>query len=310
MNAGFRNLLGRRDTSRFKAYVLAIAVQMLVLPLLDLAGIHPFESGGVQLTIPDFYPLGAPLGGFLFGLTMNWSGGCPAGVWYKLGGGSISAFVAIIGLMTGYSSTESGVLKPLRVFIQSVGNNSNIESMTLASLSNLPLLWITLPFSVALLFFLLKESPNPLKDGWNWRKTGLWIGVVGVVAWAASSLSGRFFGMAVLPGSKETLDLLSRGNWASANWDLFFVIGIPIGGYLAAARSGSFKWSNITGAAIWRLAAGGFMLGVSGSLAGGCTVGHGLAGIPLLSLGSITFTVFAIFGAWAGVIIERNKKKK
>ena len=302
MNSGFRNLLGRRDTTRFKAYILAIAVQMLILPFLQYFGL-------IKFTVPGFYPLGAVLGGFIFGMAMNWSGGCPAGVWYKLGGGSIGAFVAIIGLIIGYGTTESGALKPLRVSVQSIGNNSNIESMTLATFTDLSLLWISLPLSVVLLFYLLKDSTNNPAAGWSWRNTGLWIGVVGVIAWVASSFSGRFFGMAILPGSKETLDLLAWGNWATLNWDLFFVLGIPIGGYLAVRRSGVFKWSNITGAAIWRLAAGGFILGVSGSLAGGCTVGHGLSGIPLLSLGSITFTAFAILGTWAGVIIERNKKK-
>ncbi|RMD99878.1 MAG: hypothetical protein D6814_04750, partial [Calditrichaeota bacterium] len=95
MNSGFRNLLGRRDTSRFKAYLLAIAIQMLILPILHLWGV-------VKFTEPSFYPVGAILGGFLFGMAMNWSGGCPAGVWYKVGGGSIGAFVAIMGLAAGY----------------------------------------------------------------------------------------------------------------------------------------------------------------------------------------------------------------
>ena len=59
-----------------------------------------------------------------------------------------------------------------------------------------------------------------------------------------------------------------------------------------------------------KLAEGGFLLETSGSLVGGCTVGHGLAGIPLLSLGGITFTLFAILGPWAGVIIQRKQKNK
>jgi uncharacterized membrane protein YedE/YeeE len=107
--------------------------------------------------------------------------------------------------------------------------------------------------------------------------------------------------MAVLPGSKDALDLLAIGNRSALSWDLFFVVGIALGGFLSAFRNGTFSWSNISGAAIWKLAAGGFVLGASASLAGGCTVGHGLTGFPLLSLGSITFTVFAILGAWAGV---------
>ncbi|RIK80645.1 hypothetical protein DCC62_03410 [candidate division KSB1 bacterium] len=294
MNSGFRNLLVRRDATRFKAYFLAIAVQMLMLPLLQLLGI-------VKFTVPTFYPLGAALGGFLFGLAMNWGGGCAGGVWYKLGSGSIGAFVAIIGLILGYASTESGALKPLRTLIQSIGSDSRIETMTIANLLDLPLWWISIPFAVVLLFFLLKNSPANPEKGWNWRKTGLWVGAIGIIAWVASSLSGRYFGMAVMPGNKDALELLAIGKLGALSWDFFFVLGIPVGGYLSVSRNGQFSWSNISGTAIWKLAAGGFVLGASASLAGGCTVGHGLTGIPLLSLGSIAFTIFAVLGAWAGV---------
>jgi uncharacterized membrane protein YedE/YeeE len=303
MNFGFRNLLGRRDTTRFKAYLLAIALQMFILPFLEYFGLITF-------IVPGFYPLGAVLGGFLFGMVMNWSGGCPASVWYKMGGGSSGALVAIVGLIVGYVTTESGVLKPIRMLLQSVGKSGDVESLTLSSLIHLPLLWISMPLSLLLLFFFFKASPESQKGGWNWRKTGIWVGVIGVIAWTASSLTGRFFGMAILPGSKETLELLAWGNSAALNWDLFFVVGIPIGGYLSMKQSRSFKWSEISGTVIWKFAVGGFLLGVSSSLAGGCTVGHGLTGIPLLSLGSITFIVFAIFGAWAGVIIEKNKEEE
>jgi len=300
MNAGFRNLLGRRDTSRVKAYFLAIAVQMLIVPLFQ-------TIGNIELTIPAFYPLGATLGGFLFGLAMNWGGGCAAGVWYKLGGGNIGAFVGIMGLTIGYITTESGALKTLRVFVQSIGKNDEVQTMTLGSLFNLPLWWMSLPIAIVLLFLLLKDPPLNAETGWNWRKTGLWVGAVGIIAWAASSLAGRRFGMAILPGSKDLLDSLAFGKPGSLSWDFFFVLGVPIGGFLSTSRSGTFSWSSISGASIWKLAAGGFVLGSSASLAGGCTVGHGLAGIPLLSLGSITFIIFAILGAWTGVFMQKKK---
>jgi hypothetical protein len=110
--------------------------------------------------------------------------------------------------------------------------------------------------------------------------------------------------MAVMPGNKDALELLTIGKLSALSWDFFFVLGIPIGGFLSTRRYGTFTWSNISGAAIWKLAGGGSILGASASLAGGCTVGHGLAGIPLFSLGSIAFTVFAMLGAWAGVKLK------
>lgn len=299
MNSGFRNLLVRRDATRFKAYFLAIAVQMLILPALQFFGL-------IKLTIPAFYPAGATLGGFLFGLAMNWGGGCAGGVWYKLGRGSIGAFVAIVGLILGYVTTETGALQPFRAFIQSLGNNGQVAAMTFASLLHLPLWWINAPLAVVLLFLLLKSSPANPEKGWNWRKTGFWVGTIGLIAWLASSLAGRFFGMAVLPGSRDVIDLITLGKQSALSWDLFFVLGIPIGGFISTSQHGKFSWSNISGATIWKLAGGGFVLGASASLAGGCTVGHGLTGIPVLSIGSVVFTVFAIVGAWAGVFVQKK----
>lgn len=297
MNAGFRNLLGRRDTTRFKAYLLAIAVQMLLLPILQIFDL-------VQITAPAFYPLGATLGGLLFGMAMNWSGGCAAGIWYKLGAGNSGALSAIIGLCLGYLAAEAGVLKALRVFIQSV----NFEAMTLGTLFNLSFGSVSVPLALLLIFFLLKTSRSNPEPGWSWIKTGVMIGSIGVVAWLASSATGRFFGMAVLPGCRDVFNLPLIGRWEMLSWDFFFVLGMPLGGFFSVSRQGKFSWSTLSGAAIWKLAAGGFVLGAAASLAGGCTVGHGLTGIPLLSIGSMVFTIFAMLGAWAGVYAQKKAR--
>jgi len=290
MNAGFRNLLGWRDTTRFKAYVLAISVQMLLLPLLHYFGL-------VQLNAPAFYPFGAMLGGFLFGMAMNWGGGCAGGVWYKLGAGNIGALIAIIGVCLGYLAAEAGALQSLRLLVQSFGAS---EATTLNALFHQPLWRFAIPLALLLIFFLLKSSRTAPESGWSWIKTGVVVGSIGVIAWLASSLAGRNFGMAIMPGNKDLFEFLSYGKWQALSWDFFFVLGIPLGGFLSVYRAGKFASATLSGAAVWRLAAGGFVLGASASFAGGCTVGHGLTGIPLLALGSITFTLFALLGAWVG----------
>ncbi|MCI0618798.1 YeeE/YedE family protein [bacterium] len=168
---------------------------------------------------------------------------------------------------------------------------------------SIPLWWAGLPIAIALLFFLLKDFSFKTKD---WRRTGIAVGFIAVFAWITSSVSGRYFGMAVMPGNKDFFDLLT-GSRLAWSWDLFFVLGIPIGGYLSARHNKEFKWTNISGATIWNIVGGGFLLGIAASIAGGCTVGHGLTGVPLLSLGSIFFTVFAILGAWSGAAMSRRK---
>jgi hypothetical protein len=225
-------------------------------------------------------------------------------VWYKLGAGNIGAFITILGVSFGYLAAETGALMPLRLLIQSFGANA---TASLATLLPLPLVVMSLPLALFLLFLLLKNSRNAAESGWSWTRTGVVIGGIGIIAWLASSLAARNFGMAIMTGNKEVFELLSFGKWQALSWDFFFVLGIPFGGLLSVIRSGKFASSTLSSIAVWKLVGGGFVLGASASLAGGCTVGHGLTGIPLLSLGSITFTIFAILGAWAGVIMQKKK---
>ncbi len=179
-------------------------------------------------------------------------------------------------------------------------------SSTLGSVLNIPLWWIGVPIALVLLFFLLKDRMQQADQNLQWRQTGLAVGGIGILAWITSSHAGRFFGMAVMPGSKDAFDVLSNAKWNGLSWDFFFVLGIPVGGFVSAFRKGEFKWSNIPGASIWKNVGGGLLLGISASLAGGCTVGHGLTGIPLLSIASIVFTIAAMLGAWTGVAMSRK----
>lgn len=303
MNAGFRNLLVRRDASRFNAFLLAIAVQMLLLPILEAGGL-------IRLTVPAFHPVGAVAGGFLFGMAMNWSGGCPAGVWYKLGGGAGGPFVAIATMIIGYRAVETGLLSGIREAVQFPFATGVDPSPTLSSLTGLPFHLVAAPLSVVLALGLWRYGGTSAADGaWPWRRTGLWVGVVGVAAWVAASGADRAFGMAILPGSAGLPDLVNPAGSAIPYWDLFFVIGIAGGGWLAARRSGPVKWAFPSPMTGLKLGAGGFLLGATGSLAGGCTVGHGLAGIPLLSVGSLVFIGAAMLGSWSGVALEAALKR-
>jgi hypothetical protein len=55
-----------------------------------------------------------------------------------------------------------------------------------------------------------------------------------------------------------------------------FVLGIPVGAFLAARRDGPVRASKASPTDAGKRFFGGFGLGVGSSLAAGCTVGHGL----------------------------------
>ena len=281
MNSGFRSAVTERNTTKVKAYVLAIALQMLVVPLV-------FALGLSSPTYPAMFPIGAVVGGLLFGASMRWAGGCAAGVWYKVGSGSLGALTAVLGMAVGAAAFELGPFVGLRTTVQSAG----------PSVSNAPLetLWAWAPVAGLVLIALLWRAAPGQAGAWSWRRTGIAMGLVGIVAWPLSSLAARDFGMAVVPG---TVSLLADPVRRVMSWDVLFVLGIPLGAFIAARRSGPVTTSKVSAASASKHFAGGLGLGVGASLAAGCTVGHGLTGVPLLAPGSL----LAIVSIFAGSAI-------
>jgi len=279
MNSGFRMAVAERNTTKVKSYVLAIALQMLVVPLV-------FALGLSSPTYPAMFPIGAVVGGLLFGASMRWAGGCAAGVWYKVGSGSLGALTAVLGMAIGAAALELGPFVGLRTAVQSAG----------PSVSNAPLetLWAWAPVAGLLLVAILWRAAPGQAGAWSWRRTGIAMGIVGIVAWPLSSLAARDFGMAVVPG---TVSLLVEPVKHLMSWDVLFVLGIPLGAFVAARRSGPVTASKVSALNATKHFAGGLGLGVGASLAAGCTVGHGLTGVPLLAPGSMLAVVSIFAGS-------------
>ncbi len=279
MNSGFRMAVTERNTTKVKAYVLAIALQMIAVPLVFVLG---FSSA----TYPALYPVGAVIGGLLFGVSMRWAGGCAAGVWYKVGSGSVGSIVAVLGMALGAVMLELGPLAGLRASVQSMGPSLGSGEVEL---------WAFAPIvGVVVIAALWRAAPGIAGD-WSWRRTGLAIGALGALAWPLSSLGARDFGMAVIPG---TVGVFAEPLRRFLTWDVLFVLGIPVGALIAARVAGPVRLSKVSATDAAKRFAGGLGLGVGASLAAGCTVGHGLTGVPLLAPGSMV-AITAIFAGSA-----------
>lgn len=291
MNSGFRFVIARRDMTKVKAYALAIAIQMLALPLV-------FAAGFSSPTYPAMFPVGAVVGGLIFGASMKWAGGCAAGVWYKIGAGSLTAVAATAGMAIGAAALEVGPLAGLRAGVQSIG--------AAVAITQPQLHWGLAPVLGVVLLAVLSRAAPGTAGSWSWRRSGLSMGLIGLVAWPTSSLVARDFGMAVVPG---TVGLLTDPLASVITWDTLFVLGIPVGAFVAARRSGPIERGKIDAASAGRHFGGGLGLGVGASLAGGCTVGHGLTGVPLLAPGSI-LAIVSIFAGSALVTIWQQRRER
>jgi hypothetical protein len=108
------------------------------------------------------------------------------------------------------------------------------------------------------------------------------------------------FGLAVVPGTTGLL-AGAEGRPFPA-WDLLLVVGILIGGWLAARQSGLVTLKAPEAAVLVKRFVGGLDLGVGASIASGCTVGQGLTGLALLAPSSFV-VMGAVFGGSAAATL-------
>ncbi len=275
MNSGFREALAG-DWTKVKALVLAIAVQLLTLPVI-------FGMGLASPAALALKPLAALLGGLLFGASMHWAGGCAAGVWYKLGAGDVGALLAVLGMALGATAADSGPLLAFRASLQNA-------LPTVAAWK--PPLAVSIATGLLLLATLGRRADGRA-GAWSWRKTGLLIGGVAALAWPVSAATGRNFGLAIVPGTTGLLAALEGHSFPT--WDALLVTGVLIGGWLAVRRDGPVALSSPNPATSFKRFAGGLGLGIGASIATGCTVGQGLTGLALLAPSSVV-VMGAIFG--------------
>lgn len=91
---------------------------------------------------------------------------------------------------------------------------------------------------------------------------------------------------------------------ASRSWRLVFTAGIFSGAILYTVLTGGGVWT--TDVQLWRLAIGGFLVGLGTRLGKGCTSGHGICGVGSLSetsiLNVIVFLLVAI--GTAGIVVS------
>lgn len=106
-----------------------------------------------------------------------------------------------------------------------------------------------------------------------------------------AGVSGVFFGL-VAP---------LRGDVA---WRAMFVLGLILG---AVLYRGADTASAITiGASLPVLIAGGVLAGFGTRVSGGCTSGHGVCGISLLSVRSMVATLTFMLSAGVAVYVTRH----
>jgi hypothetical protein len=298
MYTAFRDILLIRDLTLFKAYLLALALQSVLIHLFQALGL-------ISISAPSFFWLAAIVGGFVFGVGMTLAGGCSSSSYYRVGEGMVGSFVVVLMFMIFTAATSGGALYPLAAILRSVQVDMGENSATLFHLLGLqPSVLLPLLFVPLAAWLYLGKSHKPQR-GWSWMKTGLLLGLVAAIAWLASAWSGDYhYGLRMTGPSASLLLFLANGDQGQLNWGFFEVIGIPLGAFVAAKWNGEFRWRAPRPGRLMQQAIGGAIMGVGAVIAGGCNIGNSLTGLGVLSLTSLVATVFLVLGTWSGTYLS------
>ena len=170
-----------------------------------------------------------------------------------------------------------------------------------------------------------------LKQPWAWYVAGA---VIGVIVPALLILGNKHFGIsanlrhacaACFPSNIQFF----KYDWKKEAWNLFFVAGILIGGFIATQYlsnpnpiqvnpalvkelkgygindyssflpSEIFSWESLLSLrGVILLVGGGFLVGFGARYAGGCTSGHAIMGLSDLQVPSLVATISFMVGGF------------
>jgi uncharacterized protein len=295
LNSGTADFLTGKESSKFKAFLLAIAIQLVLFAILFIL-IPPWTPRS------DFYPVRALLGGLIFGFSMFYAGGCASGVWFKIGEGKLGALIAMGSLMAGLVLTPKLVSSPLLHFLKAGWNQyGNLYMLT----DYAPILAVAVGTG---LFWYLIRTPNsyPKSANVGWKTTGSLLALISLLSWMSSQIAGRAYGMGIIGGTADLYQSIVTQSLPRIPWEMFFVLGIPLGSFISAQKDRKFKILTPPLQKIYRPIFGGLGMGIGGALAGGCTVGYGLVGIPVFSFAGITCFGAIILGVHLRILLQKR----
>jgi uncharacterized membrane protein YedE/YeeE len=276
LRGAIEDALTVREAPRLRSFLLAIAIALLGVQALVLAGRLDL-SNAVVLPKTLFWG-GALVGGALFGVGMVLTGGCGTRLLVLAAGGNLRSVVSFVVFAFVAYATIRGILAPTRAAMMTV------SSVTLAR-QTLPLAVGAVVVIVVLGLALRRRVPA------RHLIAGALIGLLVPAGYLVTAVLG---GDEFEPATVESINMTRGGGdalvylliWTGAkvNFGIAFVAGIVVGAAAVVAVQRDFKLVGFERPIdMLRYALGAALMGAGGVLALGCTIGNGLTGIASLA---------------------------
>ena len=248
--------------------------------------------------VSDMPVLAIAVGGLLFGAGMVLTRGCVSRLTVLTGSGNLrAAFVLLVFAVVAHM-TLKGVLAPLRTSLGAVTVPMG-DYTTLAALPGGGWLWSGV-IAIAALGFALRSGNRA-----GMLALAVLIGLLVPAAWVGT---GFILYDDFDPIAMESLSFTSPAAdtlfWSIASTSIApgfgtgLLGGVLLGALAASLTFGGFQWQSFDSARqTGRYTLGAALMGVGGVLAGGCTLGAGLSGVPTLSVAALLAIATIALGA-------------
>lgn len=285
------------DGAAASVWLMALATAIAAAHIVASFGF--LDMSGHRFLSPDVPVAASVIGGLSFGAGMVLTRGCISRLSVLSASGNLRALFVIVTFAVVAHATLKGVLAPLRA---SLGEMQ--VTLPLASLTEIPGL---APAVAAFLAVSALYAARRFGAAWRDVTLGALIGLVAVSAWSATSVL-LFDAFEPLPVQSaaftqpwtDTLFWAIASTAIPAGFGVAWIGGVLLGAFLSAAMRGELAWVSFeTAGQTGRYVLGGSLMGIGGVLAGGCTVGAGLAGGAVLSVTALLALAAILFGAVA-----------
>lgn len=307
ITGAFRDMYVTKNNKMFIALLIAITVQSV--------GFFLLKEIGVLNVAPaeNFAPIAVLIGAFVFGVGIVLAGGCATGTWYRAGEGLIGSWVALIVYMLFSAMMRTGPLGELNSGLKSLATTEQKTIYETLGVSPWILVVVLSAVTLSLVYQQLSKPKvklatlKPKKTGlahilfekrWNPFVTAVIIGLIATAAWPLSVATGREFGLGITGPSANIMQFLVTGDSKFINWGVFLVLGILIGSFVAAKGANEFRFRVPDVDTILKSAAGGVLMGIGATWAGGCSIGNGMVETSFFSWQGWVSLPVMILGTW------------
>lgn len=281
-------------------WAMALAVAVLGTQAAVALGLvsfeaHRFAAGSVPV-------LAIVIGGTMFGIGTVLARGCLSRLTVLSASGNLRAMVALVVAAVAAMAAMQGAFAPLRTALGAV-------VLPLGGLPGAGWIW-GLGIAAAALWLVVRS-----RAGWRLVLGGGLIGALVPLAWVGTGfiLFDPFDpialeGLAFTAPWAEALFWLVAAQVTTPGFGVGLIAGVLAGAFLAALAGRQFRIEAFDSAGqMGRSLSGAVLMGVGGVLAGGCTVGAGLSGVPTLGASALIAFGAVVAGIYAGdAIIARR----